>query len=85
MRRALRCDGVIPHGAGVADLPAMRAWLTERGAPSTQDVVTEGETPAGSGAAVVAPWADAGCTWWLETRWTEPADIRDRIAAGPPR
>jgi hypothetical protein len=40
---------------------------------------------------VVGPWADAGCTWWLETRWEMPhdspermADIRARIEAGPP-
>jgi hypothetical protein len=40
----------------------------------------------------VRPWAEAGCTWWLETRWEMPhhgpermAEIQARIAAGPPR
>jgi alkanesulfonate monooxygenase SsuD/methylene tetrahydromethanopterin reductase-like flavin-dependent oxidoreductase (luciferase family) len=95
MRRVLRCDGIFPQGATVADYPAMRAWLTERGAPADLDVVAEGETPTGdpaAGTAIVAPWAEAGCTWWMETRWAMPhggadrmREIRDRITAGPPR
>jgi hypothetical protein len=74
---------------------ALRAWLTEHGAGPGFGVVAEGETPAGdpaAAAAVVAPWAGAGCTWWLETRWEMPHDsaermpeIRERLAAGPPR
>ena len=54
-----------------------------------------GETPPdvpGAARAEVAPWADAGCTWWMETRWEMPhnsdermAQISERIAAGPPR
>ena len=42
-------------------------------------------------AAQVAPWADAGCTWWLKTagrcRTTPPQRMREiagRVAAGPP-
>lgn len=93
MGRVLRCDGIIPQGATVTDYPAMRAWLTERGARPDLDVLAEGETPAGDqAAAIVTPWAEAGCTWWMETRWQPPADgedrlreIRDRITAGPPR
>ena len=94
MRRVLRCDGIIPQGATAADYPAMRAWLTGHGARPGLDVLAEGETPAGDPAAataIVTPWAEAGCTWWMETRWQPPADgedrlreIRDRIAAGPP-
>jgi alkanesulfonate monooxygenase SsuD/methylene tetrahydromethanopterin reductase-like flavin-dependent oxidoreductase (luciferase family) len=95
LRRVLRCDGIIPQAATVADYPAMRAWLTERGASPELDVLAEGETPAddpAAGAAIVTPWAEAGCTWWMETRWAAPPDggdrmrqIRDRITAGPPR
>jgi hypothetical protein len=72
----------------------MRAWLAERGARPDLDVVSEGETPADDPAAAtarIAPWAEAGCTWWLETRWEMPhnsparmSEIRQRIAAGPP-
>jgi hypothetical protein len=92
MRRALRCDGVIPAGADTPDkIREMRAWL---GRPEL-DVLAEGETPAGdpvTAAETVEPWADAGCTWWMETRWAMPhhgpdrmREIRERITAGPPR
>jgi alkanesulfonate monooxygenase SsuD/methylene tetrahydromethanopterin reductase-like flavin-dependent oxidoreductase (luciferase family) len=96
MRRILRCDGIIPQyeldgrPAGPADARAVRAWLDEHGARPGVDVVVEGETPAGdpaAAAAAVAPWAAAGCTWWLETRWAGPGNVQqmsERLAAGPP-
>lgn len=100
MRRVLRCDGVIPQyqldgrEGAPDDVRELRAWLAERGARADLDVIAEGETPAGdqpAAAATVAPWAAAGCTWWLETRWEMPhheADrmrqVRERLAAGPP-
>ncbi|MFI5930871.1 LLM class flavin-dependent oxidoreductase [Actinoplanes sp. NPDC051494] len=95
LRRALRCDGVIPQGLETPDdARALRAWLTDHDAAPGLDVLTEGETPADDPVAAraqVAPWAEAGCTWWLETRWELPhhspermRQIRDRIAAGPP-
>jgi alkanesulfonate monooxygenase SsuD/methylene tetrahydromethanopterin reductase-like flavin-dependent oxidoreductase (luciferase family) len=97
MRRVLRCDGVVPHFGGEGtpyDVRAMRAWLSARGARPDIDVIAEGETPgddAEAASAIVRPWADAGCTWWLETEWEMPhhvpermEQIRRRIAAGPP-
>jgi alkanesulfonate monooxygenase SsuD/methylene tetrahydromethanopterin reductase-like flavin-dependent oxidoreductase (luciferase family) len=86
MRRVLRCDGVIPgHSPSPESTREMRAWLTEQG--STADILAEGETPPTGGAALVEPWAEAGCTWWMETRWQSATkhEIHDRIAAGPPR
>jgi hypothetical protein len=57
--------------------------------------VSEGETPADDRArarAHVEPLAEAGATWWLETRWAMPhesdarmAEVRARIEAGPPK
>jgi alkanesulfonate monooxygenase SsuD/methylene tetrahydromethanopterin reductase-like flavin-dependent oxidoreductase (luciferase family) len=94
MRRVLRCDGVIPQyqtgerGPTPADASAVRAWLTEHGAPAGFDVIADGETPAGdadAAAATASGWAAAGCTWWLETRWAARDQIRERLAAGPPR
>jgi alkanesulfonate monooxygenase SsuD/methylene tetrahydromethanopterin reductase-like flavin-dependent oxidoreductase (luciferase family) len=101
LRRALRCDGIIPQyepdgrDPRPGDARAVRGWLDEHGARPGFDIVTDGETPAGdpaAAAALVAPWADAGCTWWLETRWEMPHDsaermqqIEERLAAGPPR
>jgi alkanesulfonate monooxygenase SsuD/methylene tetrahydromethanopterin reductase-like flavin-dependent oxidoreductase (luciferase family) len=96
MRRVLKCDGVIQGGdMAPDDVRAMRSWLVERGAPADLDILSEGETQADDPAAAwsqVAPWSDAGCTWWMETRWEMPhhspermRQITDRIAAGPPR
>lgn len=72
----------------------MKAWLAGHGAGPGLDMIADGETPAddrAAGAAAVAPWAEAGCTWWLETRWELPDDaaertrqVRERLAAGPP-
>src|SRR5690349_15933400 len=60
MRRVLKCDGIIPgHGGGPAEIGAMRDWLTERGAPPTLDILSEGETPGDDPTAaweVVSPW-----------------------------
>jgi alkanesulfonate monooxygenase SsuD/methylene tetrahydromethanopterin reductase-like flavin-dependent oxidoreductase (luciferase family) len=101
LRRALRCQGVLPEFVPEGreqepdDVRALRAWLTEHGAPDSMDVVLDGETPADDAAAAAAQvkgWADAGLTWWLESRWgmpdTQPERIEqmtERLAAGPPR
>jgi alkanesulfonate monooxygenase SsuD/methylene tetrahydromethanopterin reductase-like flavin-dependent oxidoreductase (luciferase family) len=100
LRRVLRCDGILPQyqvdgrEPGPEDARAVRQWLTGHGAGPGFDIVAEGETPAGDPAAAAAAtrvWAEAGCTWWLETRWEMPhdspermGDIRARIEAGPP-
>ncbi len=92
MRRVLRCDGIIPQydldGRDPApdDQRAMLAWLAGHGAGPGLDVVADGETPAdpAAAAAQIAPWAQAGCTWWLETRWQDRTQMPGRLAAGPP-
>jgi Luciferase-like monooxygenase len=100
MRRVLRCDGIVPQyevdgrDPGPDDARAVRRWLTENGAVPGFDIVAQGETPAAdpaAAAATVSPWSDAGCTWWLETRWELPHDspermteLLERLAAGPP-
>jgi hypothetical protein len=94
MRRVLRCDGIIPQYVpadgepGPGHAAEVRQWLTGQGLPAAFDVIADGETPAGdpaAAAAAVAPWAAAGCTWWLETRWEARGQFRERLAAGPPR
>jgi alkanesulfonate monooxygenase SsuD/methylene tetrahydromethanopterin reductase-like flavin-dependent oxidoreductase (luciferase family) len=100
MLRVLRCDGVIPEyyldgrQHTPDDAREVKAWLAGHGASPDLDMIADGETPAGeraAAAAAVAAWAEAGCTWWLETRWTLPDDpaerrqqVRERLAAGPP-
>jgi alkanesulfonate monooxygenase SsuD/methylene tetrahydromethanopterin reductase-like flavin-dependent oxidoreductase (luciferase family) len=96
MRRVLRCDGIIQgHEMTPGDVREMRAWLIEHGAAADLDILSEGETPSDDAAAAwaqVEPWSDAGCTWWMETRWEMPhhgpermREITERIGAGPPR
>jgi alkanesulfonate monooxygenase SsuD/methylene tetrahydromethanopterin reductase-like flavin-dependent oxidoreductase (luciferase family) len=99
MRRVLRCDGIVPQieiagrAGAPGDIRDIRAWLAERGRDEI-DVAIDGETPAADAAQAaeqVLPWAEAGATWWLETRWEMPhhsdermREIRDRLASGPP-
>ena len=106
MRRAARWDGWLPNfmppGTGEATPDMLRegaGWLREERAAQGHDmtgyeVIWEGRTPAGdpaAAAAVVAPWAEAGATWWLEADWSsadDPAAVtgasRQRLRAGPP-
>jgi alkanesulfonate monooxygenase SsuD/methylene tetrahydromethanopterin reductase-like flavin-dependent oxidoreductase (luciferase family) len=100
MRRVLRCDGIVPqfaegeHRGSPERIREMRRWLAEQGASDDLDVVAEGETPAEDPSRAsddVRPWADAGCTWWLESNWEMPHhsdermdEVRARLEAGPP-
>lgn len=83
MRRLARCDGVVAQVGDLEELAALLAWLDGNGGRPA-DVVVEGETQPGE-TSVVEPWAAAGATWWLETRWGAPDDVRQRIEAGPVR
>lgn len=99
MQRAVRWDGIVPQksdGTGSAmtpgDIAAMKAFIDgERGQGAPFAIVTEGETPGDDperAAAIVRPYADAGATWWMETRWfgnNGPDAIRTRLRQGPPR
>jgi len=103
MRRVLRCDGLLPvcmdekgfRETKPEDIRSMIDWLRNRGGGGEGfDVVMEGETPADDPAKardIVAPWAEAGCTWWLDARWAMPheapermREVRERLQAGPP-
>lgn len=105
MRRVLRCDGLLPARMGPDgklaetlqpdDIREMKAWLDQNRTSDTPfDIIWEGETPGDSpseAAAIVRPWAEAGATWWNETRWNVLSDAnapeiaRERILQGPPR
>jgi hypothetical protein len=77
-----------PNWHGPGDARALRDWLTVHDAPAGFDLIADGETRPRE---PVTRWAEAGCTWWLETRWGRPDDLpvrlaamRDRLAVGPP-
>ncbi|MBB4662047.1 LLM class flavin-dependent oxidoreductase [Conexibacter arvalis] len=99
-RRAARWDGAFPT---FADLPRdatpapeqlaeALAFVREQraaagiDATAPYDLVVEGLSD-GPGAALLAPYAEAGLTWWIEKLgWFRGplGAMRERIAAGPP-
>jgi alkanesulfonate monooxygenase SsuD/methylene tetrahydromethanopterin reductase-like flavin-dependent oxidoreductase (luciferase family) len=101
MSRALRCDGVLVAAVGgsaespgvtVGTVRAIKEYVQENRAATTPfDIVWEGVTPGDDpeeAASLVRPVAEAGATWWIESRWTppnEPEDLLRRIRQGPPR
>jgi alkanesulfonate monooxygenase SsuD/methylene tetrahydromethanopterin reductase-like flavin-dependent oxidoreductase (luciferase family) len=104
MRRVLRCDGILPvhmvdreQAEMTPDvIREMRRWLQDNGrSPDGFDVVMEGETQADDATRwqeTLGPLAEAGVTWWIESRWALPhespqrmAEVIERIEAGPPR
>jgi alkanesulfonate monooxygenase SsuD/methylene tetrahydromethanopterin reductase-like flavin-dependent oxidoreductase (luciferase family) len=100
MRRVLRYDGLLPAKISDGDAPAeitpediraMKAYINEHRSQATPfDIVQEGETPGDDpeqARAIVRPYAEAGATWWNESRWSFPPieELRKRIGQGPPR
>lgn len=103
MQRVLRYDGLLPTKLNTdgsladltpTDLAAIGAYSAEhRDAEKTTpfDIIWEGETPANDpekARSLVRPWAEAGATWWMESRWGNPTRLdesRARIRQGPPR
>lgn len=103
--RTLRADGIVlqlrgDRGFDVPtsdDVSALVGWLTTRradlglDAARPFDVVVQGELPADRSTAAdqLAGLADAGATWWVESRWNPetatPESLLDAIHAGPPR
>lgn len=102
MQRVLRYDGLLPEKRSPEGSPAqvtpedirvMRDYIAERRESASRfDVVWEGETPGDDprrALEVVRPYAAAGVTWWMESRWAAigPAGlpvVRERIRQGPP-
>lgn len=97
-RRAARWDGVVPIGRDFekpltpAEIRDIAAYIKEhRASQEPFEVAGGGQTPgrdAAEDAAIVAPYAEAGLTWWLEYRgpWLSSlAEVRERIRKGPPR
>ncbi len=97
-RRAARFDGVVPISSDIEksltpdDTRAIVAFIkSHRASDAPFDVVHSGET-AGENAdqdrEIVAPYIEAGATWWLEgiLPWKTSLDkVRARIRKGPPR
>ncbi|MBX9244433.1 LLM class flavin-dependent oxidoreductase [Actinotalea ferrariae] len=104
MARAARWDGAVLQGSGGEPSPQevatsvawFRARRDERRAqgepvPDAFDVVQQGVLPDDRGAARehAAALAEAGATWWVESRWdpttATPEALLAAIRQGPPR
>jgi hypothetical protein len=104
MRRVLRYDGLIPNVMGedgkpreisLDDIRAMKAYVeAQRTATTPFDIIMEGETPGDQpqqALDLVSAWAEAGATWWIESRWSEPRTaegfkaVQRRVEQGPPK
>jgi len=99
MRRALKCDGLLveklgsdgrPAEATPADVREMRAYVQAHRTLSTPfDIVVSGKVcglPAAQRQEILAGWAEAGATWWVEGLWGEQEDtVAERARQGPPR
>jgi alkanesulfonate monooxygenase SsuD/methylene tetrahydromethanopterin reductase-like flavin-dependent oxidoreductase (luciferase family) len=100
MQRALRYDGLLPNKLDASeqqaritpdDIRAMKTYIDARRELTTPfDIIVEGETPGDQperAAELVRPFAQAGATWWTETRWggNPIEEVRERIRQGPPR
>jgi alkanesulfonate monooxygenase SsuD/methylene tetrahydromethanopterin reductase-like flavin-dependent oxidoreductase (luciferase family) len=94
-RRAARFDGVFPlkHNGSLApsDLREIRAFIdAQRGEVRPLEIAVQGTTPGddpATGAAKLAPFTEAGLTWWLESLYLLRDDfeaLRGRIEQGPP-
>ncbi len=97
-RRAARWDGAFPISAYEADLLApdairsLKAFIMEqRNQEDPFDIAIAGDTPGDDparAAAIVAPYVEAGATWWLEPLNGQRGPLaftRERIRQGPPR
>jgi alkanesulfonate monooxygenase SsuD/methylene tetrahydromethanopterin reductase-like flavin-dependent oxidoreductase (luciferase family) len=95
-RRAARYDGVVPVRGDIAStlsptqVSDLLAYVGRfRSTDSVLDVVQFGETPEQSKAVdreIVAAYAAAGSTWWIESMFPHHLDVeqaRQRIRLGP--
>jgi hypothetical protein len=97
-RRAARWDGAVPEARGdrgqltPEDFLDLRAYIKEhRSAEGDFEVTHIGRTPGddpSAAADIVAPFAEAGVTWWLERIGDEQDTLdeaRPRVRQGPPQ
>jgi alkanesulfonate monooxygenase SsuD/methylene tetrahydromethanopterin reductase-like flavin-dependent oxidoreductase (luciferase family) len=99
MRRALRCDGLIPavmnpngQFADVRpdDVSAMKAYIDANRTLATPfDIVVEGQVSGLEKSQMIeklGAWRAAGATWWLESLWGLDRDqLAARVRGGPPQ
>ena len=71
------------------DLRAMKVYVAEHRTLTTPfDIIVEGSTvglTSGQMQEKLAPWIEAGATWWMETLFgVSSDDLKVRVRQGPP-
>ncbi|GCE15016.1 LLM class flavin-dependent oxidoreductase [Tengunoibacter tsumagoiensis] len=89
LRRATHADGAMVQGTP-DEIGQWKALVeNQRLSPMPFDIITEAETPGDDperAAAIIAPYAKAGVTWWIESVWNRDAIAqRQRLRQGPSR
>jgi alkanesulfonate monooxygenase SsuD/methylene tetrahydromethanopterin reductase-like flavin-dependent oxidoreductase (luciferase family) len=93
LRRAARLDGAMPIFDDQRSSNVPIAWFTQaasfvrRLAAGSLDIALEGATDGASAGPRIAPYADAGMTWWVEALgwWRgDRSAAMARVTAGPP-
>ncbi|MCP4361097.1 MAG: LLM class flavin-dependent oxidoreductase [Chloroflexi bacterium] len=99
MRRAMQHDGLLPNVMDAtghikmtpAHIAEMKTYIVANRPQTTPfDIIVEGKTPGDNfdeAVSIVAPWVEAGATWWIEALWDlmeEPQKVRQRLQLGPP-
>ena len=97
--RAAKWDGIIATDKSSGNdekpispdvLARISAWMKEhRKSAGPFDIIVEGTssgTDHAANRAMLDPLAEAGATWWIESRWEDetPDSLRGRIQRGPP-
>lgn len=102
LSRGARCEGLVACDLSAADGEApiepdavrkIAGWIAEHRADPLApfDIVTEGQssgTDRAAARAMVEPLAQAGATWWMESRWGQEETVQTlltRIRQGPPQ
>lgn len=102
IERVLKYDGFIPNFIGSDGkmefglpkpeqiLEASVYFQKKRKSDQPMDIIIEGQTPGDDrmkAREILAPYKDAGATWWLESMWAEkdPQAVLQRIYQGPPK
>jgi alkanesulfonate monooxygenase SsuD/methylene tetrahydromethanopterin reductase-like flavin-dependent oxidoreductase (luciferase family) len=91
VRRALRYDGILPQTNDPEQIRALVTYIARERVPTSDlpyEIMVEGVTPPdpAEAGAILAPQAEAGATWWVESDWQGATieSLRRRLSAGPP-
>ena len=99
LQRPVRWDGIIPVDMSPGRSPfdpvqpdvlrEIVAWCTEHRERTTPfDVVVEGKTEGPEDTDYIRSVAEAGATWFIESRWADaetPQSLLERARKGPPK